>query len=114
MNKFALVTLAALPGQGSGVASYRAPEVWKAPEEKVEVQLVFGPDEGDEEDQSEGPPSDDPYFEVKAAFAKFGREAIEVRFGKGNGWKTWNALKEPAYSSPPECYRVAEKYRENI
>lgn len=153
MNKFALVTLAALPGQGSGVAAYRAPEVWKAAEKVVDedvsdltisqVRLYDAQRAGkarewkwyEEQIGQERAPivlpanttitgisaniltteiAADPYYDVKAAFAKFGREAIEVRFGKGNGWKTWNALKEPAYSSPPECYRVAEKYRENI
>lgn len=172
MNKFALVTLAALPGQGSGVAAYRAPEVWKAPEvvdedvsdltipqtnpqtmtygaqragkarewkwyeeqigqERAPIvlpanttitgisanilttEIAAGPDEGDEEDQSEGPPTDDPYFEVKAAFAKFGREALEVKFRDDEPWHAWKGSK-PAWNAPASNYRVAEKYRENI
>lgn len=40
MNKFALVTVAAIPGQGSGTSAFRKAEVWKA-EEKPQVFLVY-------------------------------------------------------------------------
>lgn len=105
MNKFALVTLAALPGQGSGVAAYRAPEVWKAAEKKVEVALVF-------EHTKTFPTLDewldakDPYAEVKAAFAEFGRGAIEVGFWNGV-WEPWNINDTPSWNAPPEQYRVS-------
>lgn len=52
MNKFALTTVAALPGSGGGYVSKLAPEISR------------GPDEGDEEDQSEGPPTDDPFIDI--------------------------------------------------
>lgn len=103
MNKYALLTVAAIPGQGSGTSAFKAPEVWKG----------GGPDEGDEEDQSEGPPSDDPYVSVKAAYAKFGREAIEVKFRDDEPWHAWKGGK-PQWNAPASNYRVVEKYRENI
>ena len=40
MNKFALVTVAAIPGQGSGTSAFKKAEVWKEQEKPV-VSLQF-------------------------------------------------------------------------
>lgn len=78
MNKFALTTVAALPGSGGGYVSKLAPEISR------------GPDEGDEEDQSEGPPTDDPFIDICPLNPfKAKREAMTLRLGNATTLKEY-------------------------
>lgn len=163
MNKFALTTVAALPGRGAGVESklhgevppanenpdYGAAfeptvevtlqlpesmqkrieefptfEVWEQ-QKKAEKLLGLKKVEEDyfekrERIEAESFESvkehlktmgitvtrDDPYADVKAAYAKWGHKGFEFKGVGSTEWRTWGNYYTPSFDSPPECYRV--------
>lgn len=123
MNKFALTTVAALPGRGAGIESKlrgetppanENPDYGAAFEPTVEVTLQLP--ESMQKRIEEFPTFEvweaqkklefDPYADVKAAYAKWGHKGFEFKGVGSTEWNTWGNHYTPAFDSPPECYRV--------